>query len=113
MNFVIAILAVLKAVVPVPNWSDEASVAAWLNGLSPAAAKLIAAIAGRLNVTGDVCEADLLAAIEAECPEAWGDGRFLELLKQLLPLIIQILPLFLEPSPAPTPDPQPTPPPVV
>ncbi|NCC95107.1 MAG: hypothetical protein EOM10_17875 [Opitutae bacterium] len=111
MNLLLAILAVLKAGIPLPDWKDEAAVATWLGGTNTPLAKLISAIAGRLNVTGTITEADVLAAIEAECPQAWGDGKFLELLKQLLPLFLQILPLFLEPSPAP--EPQPTPPPAV
>lgn len=112
MNLITAILAVVRAGFPFPDWRDRAAFIAWLSGLSGPTHDVIMLIVDRASV-GAISEAEALAAIEAECPEAWGDGRFLELLKQLLPIILQILPLFLEPSPAPEPQPQPTPPPVV
>jgi hypothetical protein len=107
MEFLLAILALIRAGWPFPkDWSEKDVFVTWWNGLGEPAHAVIKMLMDRAKVTGTITEADVVAALEAN-PEAWGDGKFLELLKQLLPLIIQILPLFLEPAPKPEPAPQP------
>ena len=124
------LLALIAAALPLPAFADAAAVKAWLSGLNPAIADLIAALVAQFKATGrieiecpdgTVCSMAPDAAgvwtmaeedqakLVAAAPEKFGDGKFLEIFKQFLPLILQLLPLFLKKEP----DPEPTPAPVV
>jgi hypothetical protein len=128
---------ILAAALPLPVWSDEEDSGEWWAGLGPSVTALIAALVAQFKTTGratmmlpdgtelifadsgkclscdcDAVEGRLLAIptdrwVVAVGPEKWGDGKFMEMLMKLLPYIIQILPLFLEPKPAPAPTPDP------
>lgn len=48
------------------------------------------------------CEAAAAAlAVPVGAVGAWGDGKILAFLKEVLPLVLQLIPLFVEPAPAP------------
>ena len=122
------ILALLRVAIPLPSFADPAALAAWLKSISTPLAELISAIAGQVKATGS-CQIELpggetvaiTQATDGLCamstahqsmlcsanPE--GDGRWLEFIKTLLPIILQVLPFLLKdepaPAPAPTPDP--------
>jgi hypothetical protein len=139
MEILMLLMAVVKAAFPLPVFVDAEDINDWLGTINEPLSKLIAAMVSQFNKTGriamDLQDGPLVLADSGRClavdqddaaerlalacasaddgPEAWGDGKFLEILKMLLPIILQLLPLFLEPGPAPTPEPQPTPPPVV
>jgi len=129
MNLLLLIVEVVKSALPLPDWTDKTAVEKWLAGLNKPLAALISGMVAQFKTTGRIAlvlpdggtvvladsgrcmavEPDAVAeTIVASDPEAWGDGKWLEMLKMLkmlLPIILQILPLFLEPKPAPTPDP--------
>lgn len=134
MNLLLLIFAVFKAGLPLPKFSDAADVQNWLGSLNEPLSELIAAMVSQFTATGriviDLPDGPLVLADSGRClavdpskaaeriaaagvaadPAAWGDGKFLEILKMLLPIILQILPLFLEPEPGPDPQPEPQPP---
>lgn len=115
------LLALVKELLPLPTFTDVKMVKIWLDGLSGPEAALIVWIAKRLQEDGRVGialpgggtvtlvmqgdqavflhgEEDVLAEalVGALPPEGrFGDGRILELLKKLLPLILKIIPIFL------------------
>lgn len=125
------ILALLRVAIPLPSFADPAALAAWLQSISEPLAELIAAIAGQVKTTGrckielpggevvEIVKGDTVGTYAmsmphqsmlcAAAPEAFGDGRWLEFIKTLLPIILQVLPFLLkdEPAPAPTPKPDP------
>lgn len=109
----------LKRLPKMPKVSDEAGLRAWLKLVAPIATKytaktatgaddaLAAAFAAMLN--DDAQWAQFYALVSkktafsaAEVDAALGaKGKWAELLEKLLPIIIQILPLFLDPAPEP------------
>lgn len=134
MGVFLKLLAVLKVALPFPDFSDRAAVLAWWTGLGEPAADLIKAIRDQFNTTGRVTldfpgDVTIVLADSGRClavdpavmevqlaavpPEAWGDGKWLEIFKMLLPILIQILPFFLTPAPTPEPSPDPAPTPDV
>jgi hypothetical protein len=130
------LLALLKAGLPLPNFADAAATEAWLIGLAPSESALIALLVGQIKLTGSadialpdgsvatiyersdgtfgmaeeretaLCSA-AAGALEAEV----GKINWAALFAKIMPIILQILPLFL--NVVPTPAPTPTPPPVV
>lgn len=71
-----------------------------------------------VRATGEACDPAEVAQLKAACEEChmavdaaqatveagavgkWGDGKILAFLKEILPVILQLLPLFIEPAPA-------------
>jgi len=130
MNLLLLIVEVVKSALPLPDWKDKTAVEKWLADTNGPLAVLIAGMVAQFKTTGRIAlvlpdggtvvladsgrcmavEPDAVAeTIVASDPEAWGDGKWLEMLKMLLPIILQILPLFLEPGPKPKPAPTPDP----
>ena len=125
MNLFLKLLAVLKAGMPLPVFADVKAVLAWWNGLGPAAADLIAAMAVQFKVTGHVDfflpDGSAVSIVEGAdgrlemsddhqamfcCAVAPGaDGKWLLILKNLLPIILQILSVFFTVNPTPAPIP--------
>lgn len=133
MGIFLKLIGLLRVALPLPDFTSAAAVLAWWNGLGPAASDLIADIMGQLKTTG-VCEFELPGGqvvtleeaangqivmsqshqdvLHKECcaavaPEKIGDGTILKFLGQLLPIILQFLPLLLKADPKPAPAPQP------
>lgn len=128
------LVEVVKAGLPLPSFTDEAAVTAWLAKMNPAEAEFIVAVVTQFKASGvvelelpngekitvakscDCCgvtccltEADA-AKVYAAAPEAFGDGKWLEILQGIVALIPAIVALFslfaaLDPAPAPTPNP--------
>lgn len=130
MSLFLKLLALVKAAFPIPSFRDVAAVTAWLQDLAAPEADLIVAMVNQFIATRQVeielpsgeivtlaadstgkvmaspASMDMLAeAIANESGEP--KGKWLDLLKKLLPIILQILPFFLEPAPAPGPVPLP------
>jgi hypothetical protein len=121
MQLVTILVSLIRAGVPLPDFSNEAAVKAWLDNLSP----VLAAIIVRLISGGDAvaaCEAaasddGLWEAVAAELesgddsPGRIGDGTILKWLKEngpaLLNLIMTIIAFIPKTQPAPAPAPGP------
>jgi hypothetical protein len=124
------ILALVKAGIPLPSFADAAATEKWLVGLAPSEAALIAGLVSQFTAKGvvelalpdgsvvklaqscdggcDCCITDADAAkVCAAAPEAFGDGKWLEAMKQAIALIPQIMAIFAlfksKDAPAPTP----------
>ncbi len=72
-----------------------------------------------MQATGTECDPGELEKLGAACDECksviessqaavaagpvgkWGDGKILDFMKKVLPIILELLPLFLAPAPAP------------
>ena len=118
------IMALLKVALPTPLFTDAGAVSVWWLKLNPAAPDLIAALAAQFTALGfaEIALPDggtimltrgedgvfrmdeghrtlLCYAVAESSGEVGKDGKFLEFLKQLLPIILQILPLFLKVNP--------------
>ncbi len=129
------LLALVSVALPLPAFSDVEAVKAWFAKLNPALADLISALANQFKLQGfaaielpngevvtlarrkegcdggcDCClTPEDAARLTSAMPGKWGDGKFLEIIQKLLPIILQILPIFLEPKPSPEPSPAPAP----
>jgi hypothetical protein len=121
------ILALLRVAIPLPSFADPAALAAWLKSISEPLAELIAAIAGQVKTTGrcaielpggetvEIVKGDVVGTYAMSMPHQSmlcaanpeGDGKWLEFIKTLLPIILQVLPFLLKDEPAPTPKPDP------
>ena len=136
MSALVLLIGLLAMAFPLPDWMNETTRLEWWNKLGPKATGLIAALVEQFKATGRAVlplpdGTELILAESGKClsyapgivearlraipaeqwaaavgPQAWGDGQFLELLIQLLPIIAQWLPYFLKPEPAPAPEPQ-------
>ena len=128
------VLALIVAALPLPVFTDPEAVKAWLGGLNASLGDLIAALVSQFQATGkveiecpdgSVCSMapdangvwamtdEDQAKLVSAAPEKFGDGKFAEIFKLVLPLILQLLPLFLKKEAEPTPEPIPNPTPVV
>jgi hypothetical protein len=134
MGIFLQLLAVLKAALPLPVWTDQTAVAAWLRGLEEPLSVLISTLMGQWQTTGTVlidlptgaCVAlvdpgdgkptmssyhvDQLATAVAEAlpaMDAKGWRDWIDLLVKYLPLILEIFGIFFKPSPTPVPPPGP------
>jgi hypothetical protein len=126
----------VRAAPPFPNFTDEAAVTAWLDRLKPAEAAVIVAAVSQFKAQGavvlslpdgemltvarkkdgcdgwDCCvtEADAAKICSAD-PEAFGDGKWLEIIQKIIALLPGILAIFslfsTNDEPAPSPDPEP------
>lgn len=119
------LLAVLKAALPIPTLTDVDALLAWWNGLGPSAVAFIAAIAEQLYATGRVAielptgtivtmvqdasgqfvmAEEEQALLCAAAPDVVGaNGELLKIfMEKVLPLLLQILPLFLDKNKAPS-----------
>ena len=134
MNLFLNLVEILKTGLPAPVFTDEAAVLAWLGRMTPAEAAFIVALATQFKAKGAVeialpngalvtiakackelggyvcgiTEADA-AKVCAAAPEAFGDGKWLEIIKSiitLIPAIVTIFSLFVA-APVPSPDPIP------
>ena len=118
MEILMLLLAVVKAAFPLPVFTDPDDIHDWLDTVNEPLAKLIAAMVGQFNRTGrivlDLPDGPLVLADSGRClavdavaateriaaagtvtdPKAWGDGKFLAILKMLLPIILQLLAIF-------------------
>jgi len=127
------LVEIVKAGLPLPSFTDVAAVTSWLAKMNPAEAEFIVAVVTQFKAQGVVelelpsgekltvarscdggckcCLTDTDAAkVYAAAPEAFGDGKWLEILKQavaLIPAIVAIFSLFVALSPAPAPIPEP------
>ncbi len=129
------LIGIIAAALPLPAWENETERLAWWTKLGPNVTALIAVLAAQFKATGRAAiqlpdGTELVLADSGKCccvdadgievrlgdiadeewvvavgPEKWGDGKFMEMFMKLLPYIIQILPLFLEPKPEPKPEP--------
>jgi hypothetical protein len=133
VNLFLKLVEILKTGLPAPVFTDEAAVLAWLNRMTPSEAAFIVAMATQFKAKGaielelpsgetvaiaPVCqggncvcyftEADAAKACAA-APEAFGDGKWLEIVQKiiaLIPAIVTIFSLFVA-APVPSPDPVP------
>ncbi|MEN6507144.1 MAG: hypothetical protein ABFD92_21620 [Planctomycetaceae bacterium] len=117
------LLALLKAAIPLPVFTDAASFLAWWNGLGPSISEFVASLAKQIVTTGEafislpngvtlsmtrgddgvyrfdrssvpmVCGA--LAEHDPEVFGKLGDGKLMEALLKFLELAEKILPLVL------------------
>jgi hypothetical protein len=138
MNLFLKLLALARVTFPLPSFADAAKFLDWWNSLGPAVSEFITALAEQLNTTGKavielptgavvtlVRQADGGFSMNEEdkallCtanPQAFGEGKWREIVQKLLPVLIQILPLILatdaDEKKKPTPPPAPIPTPVV
>jgi hypothetical protein len=131
------IVALLRVIMPLPDITDAVSLAKWLQAIAPAEADVIVFIANQLRAKGS-CEVmvpggavvtmvvDQFGAVQMTdyhagilCSHAAGEilgdvqanGEFLKLLMQYIPVIMQLLSLFLKIPVTPV-VPQPTPVPI-
>ena len=124
------LVEIVKAAFPAPDFTDEAAVTAWRAKMSPAEVAFIVAIAKQFKASGVVelelpsgekitvakscdggcvcclTEADA-AKVYAAAPEAFGDGKWLEILQKIIAILPGILAIFslfaAKDEPAPTP----------
>ena len=111
MNWKI-LVSLFQDAFPLPSFTDGKAVGTWIAGMSDEMGEIIAELAGQYAKTGTIelelptgeivscCDDDCICKLAAVDPKAWGDGKFLEFL-------IQILPFFLKKDPIPTPPPAP------
>jgi len=127
------LVEIVKAAFPAPDFTDEVAVTAWRAKMSPAEVAFIVAIAKQFKSQGVVelelpngekitvaksCDGGCVccltetdaAKVYAAAPEAFGDGKWLEILQGIVALIPAIVALFslfaaLDPAPAPIPEP--------
>jgi len=136
MSLFMKLLALVKAAMPLPAFSDLTSVTTWLTNLAPAEADLIVSLVGQFKSQGFV-EIELpngnsvrmTATRDGRCMSGYdqamlagalanadpkGMGNWLEALQKiiaLIPALLEIIAIFtVEPSPTPDPDPAPQPP---
>jgi hypothetical protein len=134
MNLLLKLIAILRVALPLPDVADAAAFIAWWNGLGPAVQEIIVALVDQFKTSGRVtlplpdgteliladsgrCMNYALGVVEAKLravpaeqwiamvgPQAWGDGKFLQLFIQLVTQLLPIiLPFFLTPTPTPEP----------
>lgn len=122
------LLAIVTAMFPLPSFTDAEAVKAWLAKLTPTIGDLIPVWVNQFKATGrieiecpdgTVCSmapdangvwtmtAHDQARLVSAAPEAFGDGKWLEILKQALPLLQLLLPLLLKKQAEPAPEPAP------
>ena len=125
------LVEIVKAGLPLPSFADVAAVTSWLAKMNPAEAEFIVAVVTQFKASGVVelelpngekltvarsCNGDCVCCLtEADAakvcaadPEAFGDGKWLEIIQKiiaLIPGIVAIFSLFVALSPAPTPNP--------
>lgn len=98
-----AIMTLVAAMAKLPAWTDVAAVKVWLTTLVDPAAVVLNLILGKPKLLAfppvDLDDDEKLELCEQL---AGGNGKLLDFLKALLPIILQILPLFIKVQP-PTP----------
>ncbi|HQU42381.1 MAG TPA: hypothetical protein PK867_06190, partial [Pirellulales bacterium] len=118
----------IRAADPLPSFVDAAALQAWLVKIAPDLAAIVANIAAALKAHGTVAielpngntvemqrgpdgaivmSESHQVMLAASAPVDLPQGRWLDLIRRILPILLQLLPLFLEPAPAPTPAPAP------
>ncbi|MFH1266339.1 MAG: hypothetical protein ABIK89_11485 [Planctomycetota bacterium] len=121
------ILALFQVAVPWPSFADVAALTQWLVKIAPAEADLLVALLGQFKAEGEALidlptgvtvtlyqQADGRFAMSQDhqgllrdaAGEYGKDGKFIEFITKLLPLLIQLLPLII-PLIDPEPEPQP------
>ena len=113
MDFLVALVAVLKVFLPLPNFFDPEALGEWVKRVGPAVIEFVNQFGGWDNVVSlaynvsfdDVCSAEKEKCCSPAGGFFKGDGSFL---KALLEIFLKLAPLFFtfedKPDPAPVPD---------